>query len=517
MKRFHIRKVDTGQKTKLYVDIHKASPSIKISLCTKIEVNKEDWVSFTGNGEKPENWVRIGEEGGKQYEQIKMIDAAIERILDSDEAHFPNGDYDVSYIKAELKREIDNLDEERKRKKLEGIRKAQEAEEKRMRESDVSLYLDSYKERIERNDEYAEGTKKVWRTFLGQDVLGGFIDSYKEKNHTILTWDCINRELIGDFKTYLFGKGYADSTINKHLTNFRTFLSSGEEKHHIDLEKIFRKQKISGQKVKASSKVQVYLNEDEIQALYKMKLEGREELSRDLFLIGCYTAQAFAEFHRISRKDCVGEGKSPATTILMERKKTGTELSVPLNLKFKHNNIVPLLVKYDYNIKSLKVYGQKINEDIKVVLRRLSEKVPSLKEECETSLTKTEKELEREGKFTFRRNSDGVVVKPKYECVSTHTARRSGITNLVLTNRYSLYQIMKIAGHSDLSMTIQYVKASGKDVALFLEKHYKTNVADTEPEGMTEEESAKWDVLMQLKDEATIEQLQSFLDKIRKK
>ena len=36
---------------------------------------------------------------------------------------------------------------------------------------------------------------------------------------------------------------------------------------------------------------------------------------------------------------------------------------------------------------------------------------------------------------------------PRYNCVTTHTARRSGITNMYLTHKYTILQMMHVSGH----------------------------------------------------------------------
>jgi hypothetical protein len=41
--------------------------------------------------------------------------------------------------------------------------------------------------------------------------------------------------------------------------------------------------------------------------------------------------------------------------------------------------------------------------------------------------------MEERGDAEFMRNDDGDVIKYRYDLVTSHTARRSGITNLYLT------------------------------------------------------------------------------------
>ncbi|MDE6083092.1 MAG: hypothetical protein K2G11_01260 [Muribaculaceae bacterium] len=43
--------------------------------------------------------------------------------------------------------------------------------------------------------------------------------------------------------------------------------------------------------------VEIYLTEDELQALYEMPLTGKNDHIRDVFLIGCYTCQRVSDYN----------------------------------------------------------------------------------------------------------------------------------------------------------------------------------------------------------------------------
>ena len=51
--------------------------------------------------------------------------------------------------------------------------------------------------------------------------------------------------------------------------------------------------------------------------------------------------------------------------------------------------------------------------------------------------------------------------RPKYELVSSHTARRSCITNLYLQGRFTNEQIMSISGHKSEATFKSYIVCSG--------------------------------------------------------
>lgn len=72
---------------------------------------------------------------------------------------------------------------------------------------------------------------------------------------------------------------------------------------------------------------------------------------------------------------------------------------------------------------------------------------------------------ESQGKVQFKRDARGYVIKPRYELVSTHTARRSCITNLYLSNRFSISQLMSISGHKSEKAFNEYICCSSEEVA----------------------------------------------------
>lgn len=61
-------------------------------------------------------------------------------------------------------------------------------------------------------------------------------------------------------------------------------------------------------------------------------------------------------------------------------------------------------------------------------------------------------------------------IVPKNELVKTHTARRSGATNMYLSGIPSIY-IMKITGHQTKKEFMKYIKASEEETAMELMNH----------------------------------------------
>lgn len=46
----------------------------------------------------------------------------------------------------------------------------------------------------------------------------------------------------------------------------------------------------------------------------------------------------------------------------------------------------------------------------------------------------------------------------RYDCVTTHTARYSGITNMYLSHKFTIVQIMYISGHKIQKTLMDYIK-----------------------------------------------------------
>ena len=63
-------------------------------------------------------------------------------------------------------------------------------------------------------------------------------------------------------------------------------------------------------------------------------------------------------------------------------------------------------------------------------------------------------------KLTFERDGQKNVLKPRWQLISTHTARRSAITNMYLSGKYTTPQIMSVSGHHNEDVFWEYVKLS---------------------------------------------------------
>ena len=71
-----------------------------------------------------------------------------------------------------------------------------------------------------------------------------------------------------------------------------------------------------------------------------------------------------------------------------------------------------------------------------------------------------EKQAEEREIRKLERDSQGNVLKPRYQLISTHSTRRGGITLMWLSKKYSVAQMMSVSGHKDERTFRDYVKLS---------------------------------------------------------
>lgn len=334
-------------------------------------------------------------------------------------------------------------------------------------------------------------TKQTLHTYTGfANILETFV---KQRP---FDWEDINERLIDEFVLYMENYGYMKKTINKNLAVFSAMLNTAFKEgcrfktsvlDHFPKLHVTREDKV----------VEIYLTEEELQALYKMPLSGKEDIARDVFLVGCYTSQRFSDYSHISERnisfhDGVG-------IITLTQQKTGTEVSIPI----LNDNLIRIFKKYDYNLPYIN--NNHLNDIIKVVLEKLAESVPSLKQEMATKLTLISHRMEEQNKVQFKRNEHGEALVPRYKLATTHTARRTGITLMYLSKMLDSHEMMSISGHKTESVFNDYIKISGIELATSIAK----KVAKTKQEAEVKS------VLLQQLGQMSAEQLAALLEQAK--
>ncbi len=184
----------------------------------------------------------------------------------------------------------------------------------------------------------------------------------------------------------------------------------------------------------------IYLNETELQAIYKLDLSTRPHLDRvrDLFIIGCNTGLRFSDYTTIKPDDIQGERLRIVT------QKTNSKVVIPLMPDAK-----AILQKYNFQLPKA-ISNQKFNKYLKDIAE-----AAGLKETVITHITKGGESTETK--------------QFKYELVTSHVARRSFATNYYKMGVDTL-QIMAITGHKTEKEFLKYIKVTGEEKADLFEK-----------------------------------------------
>lgn len=308
--------------------------------------------------------------------------------------------------------------------------------------------IESGEVRTAKKEKYAKESIKNWQQF--RRVL---LDFYRIRP---FKWEDINESLADSYISYLEGLGYMKYTLDKHISLFKTIVGVAERQglhtNHIACSVLKSPRITEDDKAK-----KIYLTKEELAALYDMPLNGFEEQVRDVFLIGCFTAMRYSDYSRI-KKDNIGYTQSGTKVIRIKQEKTAGTVVIPI----MDEKLETLLKKYDYNVPE--VLDQSLNRTIKDICRKLSETVPSLGKKERTVLTlkerRAEVEAKKKGVVLYEYDEQGYPIRPRWELVASHTARRSCITNMYLSKKFSVQQMMSVSGHKTETMFYKYVKLS---------------------------------------------------------
>ena len=424
----------------VYLRVQKRNPKLNILVCSKVSVDIQQWDKVTQDVAKWNDYCKT-QDGRKVKETLDSISSAIDNLISQGIYDKARIDEVVEAIVFREERERQRIQEEEERQEQERLRQIKEQEEE-ARKADVILFLENFLEGIKNGrikngaENYTLNTCKVWSNFLG--ILKRFIQI------SPFTWKDINKALADRFVSFMEKNGYMVTSINKYIICFKAMIQNAmdQELHN----NLIALRAFSKKKIQETDKAkEIYLTKAELQALYEMPLEGLKDKVRDVFLVGCYTCQRFSDYARLEKENFTKTAKGTKVVRIVQEK-TGNDVVIPI----LNDNLLHIAEKYGYDIP--KVNDVILNRYIKQILKELSS-------------TMKEREKEKQGLVSFERDNKENVIKPRYELVSSHTARRSGITNLYLSGNFDTYQMMSISGHRDEKTFYEYIKLSSDEVA----------------------------------------------------
>lgn len=287
----------------------------------------------------------------------------------------------------------------------------------------------------------SDGKKYKWGTIRNYQGLKQQLDLYYKKTGSRVDFDDVTIDFYDQFLRFFNDKKASPNTVGKHIKSLKVIMRAAlEEDLHDNTE--FDRKKF---KVIHTEVFEVYLSEDEIMKIAGLNLSSDpvRDLARDVFLVGCFTAQRYSDYSRICQEN-IKQLPSGGKVIELTQKKTGERVVIPIGAELDR-----ILRKYNYNLP--RTWEQKVNDNIKKVVEK-------------AGIT---------GKVYFEETRGGMryqVSHPKNELVKTHTARRSGATNMYLAGIPTI-DIMKITGHRTEKEFLKYIKVGKEETAGKLSKH----------------------------------------------
>lgn len=184
----------------------------------------------------------------------------------------------------------------------------------------------------------------------------------------------------------------------------------------------------------------VFLSMTDIARIYYFSnLTTKQGEIRDYFVIGCLTGLRYSDYSRLNAENFVDN------KIIIRTKKTKTPVQVPMHpfvreIIKKHNGALPPSRCIQYFNKAIKDICRKIGfTELYPYERRIGLEYIS-------------------------------VMRPKFQFISSHTARRSAATNMFLAN-IQIYRIMLITGHTSESAFFRYIRITREENAITLSGH----------------------------------------------
>ncbi len=296
------------------------------------------------------------------------------------------------------------------------------------------IFVDFVSEYLEKSHR-PEGYKMMYLNTM--DHLAKFCQLYGIDVLTDVYTDSIGMEFCENFVYYLRAeKKLMQNTVKGHLERLQAMIQKAMLFGYC-VDNSHKEVSVAEEEVES-----VFLSMTEIIRIYYFdRLTRFQAEVRDHFILGCMTGLRYSDYSRLNESNFDRD----TNMIRIKTKKTGVVVSVPM-----HRFVRELLRKYDYNLPKPRCI-QYFNRCIKEISRKVGLTDPVLWERTV-------------GTEVIRKEI------PKWELISSHTARRSFATNMFLQN-IPTYRIMLITGHKSEESFFKYIRVTREENAATLAGH----------------------------------------------
>ncbi|MCT4235859.1 phage integrase SAM-like domain-containing protein [Elizabethkingia anophelis] len=267
------------------------------------------------------------------------------------------------------------------------------------------------------------------------------IKDYEEYINAKLRTIDINMDFHNNFVYFLKEVNhYGNTTIEKQLTTIKQYVREAGQKGYKTNPEI----ESNNFTVKKDETIDTYLNEQEIELIFNYDFSDNDRLDRvrDLFIAGLWTGLRISDLKRINSFDI-----SNNRIKIVETEKTDSFVEIPIHPQLKHilekrNGILP------------EISDQRFNEYVKELCELVG-----INQVILGSLRNPKNNRKEKGNY------------PKFKLVSSHTCRRSFVSNHY--GKLDDKTVMAITGHKNHSTFLDYVKTSKREHAEKLEKYWE--------------------------------------------
>lgn len=296
------------------------------------------------------------------------------------------------------------------------------------------------------NKVIAVNTIKAYKTSLSKIV------EFEKSIDKVLRIKEIDLEFHKKFTAYLStDKQYNGTVIEKYVRHVKQFVREAKSAGYQTSPEIESKNFT----YQRSTPVDTYLNKKEIDKIFHLDLSNRIDLrdSHDLFIIGLWTGLRLGDLLRFDQFKIIDK-----RIVVTETNKTREKTTIPLHYQVKK------VLESRGNRKFLGINEANFNKDIKEICR-----LAGITEEIDGQ--KRIPGVNRKIRAYY----------PKYELISSHTCRRSFVTNHY--GEIDDKTIMAITTHKSYNQFVKYIKTTADESASKMEELWSNNSQNTEEDG----------------------------------
>jgi len=269
-------------------------------------------------------------------------------------------------------------------------------------------------------------------TRIKRQTLYNNLKEFQEHEQFTITYERVNLDFFELYIDYFADvKNNVNATLQRNIGLVKSFCASTKKKkYHTNPEFAEFEFKFS------TNRTVITLTKEERNRIYEYDFSDniRLEQARDVFILGCYTGMRYSDLNNLKPENIVND------CIEFVSYKTTKPQIIPLT------EVSRLIVnKYKSRNGFLPVISnQKLNDYIK--------------EACEIIGIDTPTQ-----RVKFKRKLRLQQTLPKYEFISSHTARRTFGT-LYLNDGGSIHILKDIYAHSKIETTLQYIGWTRNDI-----------------------------------------------------